>query len=56
MEGGTCGPSYYLALRQHQTFHWLLVKHLQLLHHVDPGPQAYSFQQPTISWRGEGNM
>jgi hypothetical protein len=48
--------SYYLALRQHQTFHWLLVKHLQFLHHVDPGPQAHSLQQPAISWRGDGNM
>lgn len=51
--GNLCGSSYYLALRQHQTSHWLLVKHLQFLYHMDPGPQVHSLQQPAISWRGD---
>lgn len=46
----------YLALRQHQTFHRLLVKHLQLLYQVDPGSQTHSLQQPAISWRWVGGM
>ena len=52
--GGTwwVGPDGYLTPGQDQALHRLLVKELQLLDQVNPGPQAHSLEQPAVSCSG----
>ena len=56
--GGTrwVGPDGYLAPGQDQALHRLLVKELQLLDQVNPGPQAHGLEQPAVSCRGRGGQ
>lgn len=50
------GPDGYLAPGQDQALHRLLVKQLQLLNQVNPGPQAHGLEKPAVSCRGWGEQ